>query len=102
MSMLMAHDAANSKVRFEGVRQRMTVYTSIASHYSIPKNAAFAGIGRDNMRYIPVNNVGEMDPVALDKAIAKDVADGLLPVLVNRSEERRVGKECRFRWWADH
>ncbi|WP_417266470.1 pyridoxal phosphate-dependent decarboxylase family protein [Brumimicrobium sp.] len=83
MSMLMARDAANSKVRFEGVRQRMTVYTSIESHYSIPKNAAFAGIGRDNVRYIPVNNVGEMDPVALDKAIAKDVADGLLPVLVN-------------------
>src|SRR5688572_16982722 len=21
---------------------------------------------------------------------------------VNRSEERRVGKECRSRWWADH
>src|SRR5699024_12648537 len=19
-----------------------------------------------------------------------------------RSEERRVGKECRYRWWADH
>src|SRR5439155_10556966 len=20
----------------------------------------------------------------------------------SRSEERRVGKECRFRWWTDH
>src|SRR5207244_6161598 len=21
---------------------------------------------------------------------------------IARSEERRVGKECRFRWWGDH
>ncbi|HLW29378.1 MAG TPA: aminotransferase class V-fold PLP-dependent enzyme [Brumimicrobium sp.] len=83
MSMLMARDAFNSKVRFEGVHQKMTVYTSIESHYSIPKNASFAGIGRNNVRYIPVNKVGEMDPVALDKIIAKDIADGFHPVLVN-------------------
>src|SRR5947207_11100403 len=24
------------------------------------------------------------------------------PVFENRSEERRVGKECRSRWWAYH
>src|SRR5690348_18439094 len=23
-------------------------------------------------------------------------------LLTGRSEERRVGKECRSRWWADH
>ncbi len=83
MSMLMARDAFNGKVRFEGVHQKMTVYTSIESHYSIPKNASFAGIGRNNVRYIPVNKVGEMNPADLDKAIAKDIADGFHPVLVN-------------------
>lgn len=83
MSMLMARDAFNSKVRFEGVHQKMTVYTSIESHYSIPKNASFAGIGRDNVRYIPINEVGEMNPQELDKAIAKDLSDGFHPVLVN-------------------
>ena len=83
MSMLMARDAFNSQVRFEGVHQKMTVYTSIESHYSIPKNASFAGIGRNNVRYIPINEVGEMDPLELDKAIAKDIADGFHPVLVN-------------------
>jgi sulfinoalanine decarboxylase/sulfinoalanine decarboxylase/aspartate 1-decarboxylase len=83
MSMLMARDAFNSKVRFEGVHQKMTVYTSIESHYSIPKNASFAGIGRNNVRYISINEVGEMDPLALDKAISKDIADGFHPVLVN-------------------
>lgn len=83
MSMLMARDAFNSKIRFEGVQQKMTVYTSIESHYSIPKNASFAGIGRNNVRYIPVNKVGEMNPSDLDKAIAQDIADGFHPVMVN-------------------
>src|SRR5947199_2820292 len=27
---------------------------------------------------------------------------GTVAVLLDRSEERRVGKECRSRWWADH
>src|SRR5690625_205778 len=30
--------------------------------------------------------------------------DGLyqdLEIFLNRSEERRVGKECRYRWWAE-
>ncbi|PKR81923.1 cysteine synthase [Brumimicrobium salinarum] len=83
MSMLMARDAANSKVRHEGIQHKMTVYTSIESHYSIPKNASFSGIGRNNVRYIPVNKVGEMIPEELDKAIAKDIADGYQPVLIN-------------------
>src|SRR5690554_1221539 len=83
MSMLMARDAYNKKVRFDGVQQKMTVYTSIESHYSIPKNASFSGIGRNNVRYIPVNKVGEMNPEELDKAIAQDIADGFHPVMVN-------------------
>src|SRR5207249_6163227 len=24
-----------------------------------------------------------------------------ITIIVNRSEERRVGKECRYRWWTD-
>ncbi|PWH84974.1 pyridoxal phosphate-dependent decarboxylase family protein [Brumimicrobium oceani] len=83
MSMLMARDAFNSKIRFAGVQQKMTVYTSIESHYSIPKNASFSGIGRNNVRYIPVNKVGEMIPSELNKAIAKDIEDGFYPVMVN-------------------
>lgn len=83
MGMLMARDAFNQKVRYEGISQKMTVYTSKDSHYSIPKNAAFAGIGRDNVRYIPSNNKGEMDPQQLNNSIKKDVENGLHPILVN-------------------
>src|SRR5690348_18262075 len=34
---------------------------------------------------------------AYDTAAKRDVA-----IKVIRSEERRVGKECRSRWWPDH
>lgn len=83
MSMLMARDASNEKIRFEGMQDRMTVYTSKESHYSIPKNAAFTGIGRDNIRFIPTNDVGEMDVKALASAVAEDVSNGFHPALVN-------------------
>lgn len=83
MSMILARDAAKDNIRFKGVQDKLTVYTSIESHYSIPKNAAFTGIGRNNVRLIPTNEVGEMDPIALEKAIQKDRGDGFLPVMVN-------------------
>src|SRR5690349_23413413 len=37
-----------------------------------------------------------------DSAITVPVGDGLKPELKKRSEERRVGKECRSRWSPDH
>lgn len=83
MSMVMARDAYNNKVRFEGIQQKMTVYTSKESHYSIPKNASFSGIGRDNVRYIPTNEFGEMCPEKLNQKITEDKADGFHPVLIN-------------------
>src|SRR5947209_996782 len=51
---------------------------------------------------------GGMDRFAhlLEGAAAADVGDGGIDVRVGRlrlrSEERRVGKECRYRWWAEH
>lgn len=83
MSMIMARDAVNKDIRFNGVNQTLTVYTSAESHYSIPKNAALTGIGRNNVRYIPVNEVGEMIPAELEKAIVKDLELGYSPALVN-------------------
>ena len=83
MSMLMARDAFNEKIRIEGISQKMTVYTSKESHYSIPKNAAFCGIGRENVRYIDTDEKGRMIPSKLDEAIEKDVVAGYHPVLVN-------------------
>jgi len=83
MGMLMARDAYNEKTRHEGVQQKMTVYTSNESHYSIPKNAAFAGIGRDNVRRITTDAKGRMDNAILRQTIEDDITNGLHPILIN-------------------
>lgn len=83
MSMLMARDRADKNFRISGGHQQLTVYTSKESHYSIPKNAAFCGIGHNNVRLIETNALGEIDVQALEQAIEADIANGYTPVLVN-------------------
>lgn len=83
MSMIMARDHASVNSRFHGIKNEMVVYTSSESHYSIPKNAAFSGIGRDNVRYIPVDEQGRMIPDELESIIERDIEAGKVPVMVN-------------------
>ena len=83
MSMLMARDAFNERIRYEGAHPKMTVYTSAESHYSVAKNAAFAGIGRDQVRNIASDEFGRMDVADLRSQIEKDITDGYAPILVN-------------------
>ncbi len=83
MSMVMARDAFDRDIRKNGVSQKMTVYTSRESHYSIPKNAAFSGIGRDQVRYVGSDKHGQMDTVDLEKMIEEDVKNGYAPIMVN-------------------
>jgi len=83
MAMVMARDAAQKSVRYEGVSQKMTVYTSEDSHYSIPKNASFMGVGRDQVRKVPTNEQGEMLMSALQEMIQEDVSEGFTPIMVN-------------------
>ncbi|MGK0365073.1 MAG: glutamate/tyrosine decarboxylase-like PLP-dependent enzyme [Saprospiraceae bacterium] len=83
MSMLMARDRASSEVKQQGMQQKMIVYTSKDSHYSIPKNATFCGIGRNNVRYIPSDNEGRVVASHLEKMIEDDIANGGLPIMVN-------------------
>ncbi|MBX2827398.1 MAG: aminotransferase class V-fold PLP-dependent enzyme [Flavobacteriaceae bacterium] len=83
MGMLMARDAKQEDARYKGVANNLTVYTSAESHYSTPKNAAFSGIGRDQVRSIAVDDWGRMDVKALESAIVKDLEEGFIPTLVN-------------------
>ncbi len=83
MAMLMARDKVGDEVPTLGVRQNMTVYTSKESHYSIPKNATFAGLGRDSVRYIETDDEGRMMPDHLENTIKEDIEEGFLPVLIN-------------------
>lgn len=61
----------------------MRVYTSQESHYSTPKNAAFSGIGRDNVQYVPSNEFGQMDITHLRRMIEEDLSKGYVPTMVN-------------------
>ncbi|MDC0637650.1 MAG: aminotransferase class V-fold PLP-dependent enzyme [Flavobacteriaceae bacterium] len=83
MAMVMARDAYDATIRYKGGRDNMIVYTSKESHYSIPKNAAFSGIGRDNVRYVPTNALGQIDAAALEQMIQNDITSGGHPTMVN-------------------
>jgi len=83
MSMLMARDAAAAQARLQGMNLKMIVYTSNESHYSVAKNAAFCGIGRDNVRYLPVDAEGKIELSGIERMIEKDLAGGGLPVMMN-------------------
>nr|WP_321226693.1 aminotransferase class V-fold PLP-dependent enzyme [uncultured Psychroserpens sp.] len=83
MAVLMARDKYNPKARTEGITNKMTLYTSEASHYSIAKNASFIGVGRNQVRAIKTNDKGEMLATDLDHQITKDIAQGFQPFFVN-------------------
>ncbi len=83
MALVMARDAKDPNCRTEGMSKPMVVYTSKESHYSNGKNASFAGIGKNNIRYISADSKGRMIPEKLEKQIIEDLEEGLLPTYVN-------------------
>lgn len=83
MAMVMARDHYKRSIRQEGVHDKMIVYTSATSHYSIGKNASLMGVGRAQVRAIETNSRGLMSAAALEAQIALDKAEGLHPFFVN-------------------
>ncbi len=83
MGIIMARDAKNPNIRDEGHSNKMTMYSSEASHYSISKNAALIGIGRNQVRLIKTNHKGEMSVSHLNAAIQNDIENGFEPFFVN-------------------
>ncbi len=83
MALIMARDVADPKFRNEGKTKNILAYSSAESHYSNAKNASFAGIGRNNVRYIETDEFGKMIPSKLDDQIQKDIAAGFTPAFVN-------------------
>lgn len=61
---------------------RLVVYASTEAHSSIDKGVKLAGYGLNRLRSIPTDDNFAMDPEALEAAIQKDLADGLLPSCV--------------------
>ncbi len=83
MALVMARDAKDSACRFQGMTKPLIMYTSKESHYSNAKNASFAGMGRNNIRYIETDVKGLMSPLKLEEQIQKDLRDGFVPTFIN-------------------
>jgi aromatic-L-amino-acid decarboxylase len=58
------------------------VYASTEAHMSISKAVSLLGMGRDNLRLIPVDDACRMLPEALEQTIRKDEELGITPVAV--------------------
>ena len=58
------------------------VYASTEAHHTIQRSMAVLGMGRRNIRLIPVDNRQHMMPEALAEAMDADLRAGLLPIAV--------------------
>ena len=83
MALAIAREAA-APANERGVRAcgPLTVYASSEVHMSIPKAVALLGLGRDNLRPVPVDDSFRMVPEALEEAIRRDQDGGSIPIAV--------------------
>jgi sulfinoalanine decarboxylase len=83
MALVMGRDAKDPLCRLNGMSKPLIIYTSEECHYSNAKNASFAGIGKNNIRYIKADSKGRMIPDKLEEQIIEDLENGLTPAYVN-------------------
>ncbi len=84
-ALLTARERATGwRVNEEGVGagERLTVYCSSETHSATEKDVMIAGLGRRNLRKIPVDDAFAMRPDALEAEIVRDLAAGARPVCV--------------------
>ena len=66
---------------FEG-NEKFRIYASVQAHSSVDKGVRIAGFGIDNLVKVEVDENFEMKPDALENAMEKDIALGLVPLCV--------------------
>jgi aromatic-L-amino-acid decarboxylase len=74
--------ASNFQVNAKGGNEKLVVYTSTQGHSSIEKAVKIAGIGKDNLRLIEVDENFAMQPAALEARIKEDLKNGVTPFFV--------------------
>lgn len=97
--------ATDFAVNARGISGTMTAYTSSQAHSSIEKAAGIAGIGREHLRQIEVDQAYALRPDALERAVQADLAAGHVPFFVSATvgttsstaidPVRAIGEVCR-------
>lgn len=79
----LARDFTTGNVaQHEGLQDKWAVYVSEERHVSIDKSVDAIGLGRNNLRVIPVDENFQLQIDALEEAIAKDKQDGIKPLCI--------------------
>lgn len=74
----------NYEINSSGMNDKgiLTVYCSSETHSSIEKAVKIIGLGKENLRKIPVDEKYAMDPKALEETIESDINNGMKPTAV--------------------
>lgn len=75
-------EASNGRTNENGSNGDFIAYTSSQAHSSIEKAVKIAGIGKNNMRMVDVDQNFSMDSSHLRQLIEKDISNGLKPIFV--------------------
>lgn len=74
----------NHDVKLNGLPKgadKLILYTSEISHFSMDKSAHILGLGYNAVRHLKVNDKCQIDIDAFEKQIEKDVKDGYMPFM---------------------
>jgi aromatic-L-amino-acid decarboxylase len=74
--------ATNFATNARGCDGKLVAYTSSQAHSSLEKGAQIAGIGKENLRAIEVDERFAIQPEALTRQIEQDRSAGLVPFFV--------------------
>ncbi len=74
--------ATGFQTNAKGYSEKLIAYISTQTHSSVEKGIKIAGIGKDNLRLIDVDENFSMGPELLKKQIEEDKAAGLTPFFI--------------------
>jgi L-2,4-diaminobutyrate decarboxylase len=75
-------DPENHGLRLPSLLEKLRIFTSAESHFSIEKSASMLGLGYDAAVSVPCGPDHRMDPRALTAALAQARKDGLVPMAI--------------------
>ena len=75
-------DPEHEGLRLPSLLEKLRIFTSAESHFSICKSASMLGLGYDAVVSVPCGTDHRMDPAALARELARARIEGLVPMAV--------------------